>query len=267
MGASMRRSLITAVAGICVGISSAAFAADMALKAPPPAPLYDWTGWYGGVNAGYSWGRSRSTTTPNDPGIAGVVVTQTIDHHGWEASVEGGYCWQKPTTNFVACLEARYDFPRERSGSDTGGIPTTTTTIVTTTHFDPFLIGPHLGFLTNANQTMWYAAGGLAIGQVGGAAAANDGVGGVSTAIPSSRWEAGWFVGAGVEHMVDQHWSLKLEYDYVQLDGSGGTASYVGTNPQTNFTLRGTTPSPGTAAIGGHGYDNVMSVGINYHLH
>lgn len=265
----MRRLLTTSCAAVsvCVGLSTAALAADMAIKAPPPVPLYDWTGWYVGVNTGYSWGHSRSTTTTNDPGLAGVVVTQTVDHRGWEASVEGGYCWQRPTTNYVACLEARYDFPREHSGSNTGDVPGSTTTIVNTTHYDPLLIGPHLGLLTDANHTMWYAAGGLAVGQVGGNASANDGVGGISAANPGSKWEAGWFVGVGVERMVDQHWSLKLEYDYVQLEGDGATASYVGTNPQTNFTLRGVTPSAGTATIGGHGYDNVMTIGINYHLH
>ena len=120
---------------------------------------------YGGVNTGYSWGHSRATT---DSTALGVTDTEWVAHHGWEASVEGGYCWQSSTsTAMVACIEARYDFPREHSGQTT----TTTlplTTLTNSTNVDPFLIGPHLGFLTDSNHMMWYAAGGLAIGEVGG---------------------------------------------------------------------------------------------------
>ena len=252
-----------------LGSGVAASAADMAVKAPPPvAGLYDWTGWYGGVNVGYSWGHSTTTTTPNDPSLAGIVATQRVDHRGWEASVEGGYCWQRPATVYVACLEARYDFPRERSSTSTTGIPGTTTNIYSTTNVDPILIGPHLGVLTDANHTMWYGAGGLAVGEVDGSATANDGAGGISTANPGSKWSAGWFLGAGVEHMVDRNWSVKVEYDYVRLGGGGSTAYYAGTNLQTNAIFRGVPiQPPGSATIGGHAFDNVVSVGINYHLH
>ena len=40
-------------------LGTSAFAADIAVKAPlapPPAPVYNWTGWYVGVNAGASFG-------------------------------------------------------------------------------------------------------------------------------------------------------------------------------------------------------------------
>ena len=245
-------------AGLSFGLSPAAFAADMALKAPPPAPLYDWTGWYGGVNTGYSWGRSRATT---DSTALGATFTQTIGHDGWEASVEGGYCWQNTTTNttaMVACIEARYDFPREHSGSTTSTqVPLTDLT--NRTNVDPFLIGPHLGFLTDSNHMMVYGAGGLAIGQVGGSST-GVGAGGTSTAIPGNKTAEGWFLGAGIERMIDQHWSLKAEYDYVRFGGNGATGVYTG----TEYALL--TGSGSTASLGGHAYDNVFSFGINYHL-
>src|SRR5205085_12582421 len=38
-----------------------AFAADMGVpSAPPPAPVYNWTGWYVGVNAGASFGKAKT---------------------------------------------------------------------------------------------------------------------------------------------------------------------------------------------------------------
>jgi outer membrane immunogenic protein len=254
----MRRSRIAFLiaGGLSLGLSAPALAADMALKAPPPPLLFDWTGFYGGVNTGYSWGHSRATT---DSTALGVTDTESVAHHGWEASVEGGYCWQNSTsTAMVACIEARYDFPREHSGQTT----TTTlplTTLTNSTNVDPFLIGPHLGFLTDSNHMMWYAAGGLAIGEVGGSST-GVGVGGTSTATPSNKTTEGWFLGAGIEHMIDQHWSWKAEYDYVRLGSNGATGFYTG----TEYALL--TGSGSTASLGGHAYDNVVSFGINYHL-
>jgi outer membrane immunogenic protein len=260
MGASMRHSLIAPLlaASLVLGWGVAASAADMILKAPPPvaAPLYDWTGFYGGVDVGYSWGGSHATTYSS---ALATTYTESIPHRGWEASIEGGYCWQQsPTTPYVACLEARYDFPREHSGTNTSTtIPLTTTT--NTTHVDPFLIGPHLGFLTDQNHTMVYAAGGLAVGEVGGSSIGT-GVGGTSTATPGNKTTTGWFLGAGIEQMIDQHWSVKAEYDYVRFSGNGAVAPYTG----TEYALL--TGSGSTASLGGHAYDNIFTAGIDYHL-
>jgi outer membrane immunogenic protein len=229
----------------------------MPLKAAP-VPLFLWTGWYGGANVGYSWGRSTATT---DITAIGVDYAQGVAHNGWEASIEGGFCWQRDsTTAFVACVEARYDFPRERSGTVT--VATITgTTIYATTRVDPILIGPHLGFLTDANHTFWYAAGGVAIGQVGGNSTGT-GIAGTSVATPADAWSTGWFAGAGVERMIDVHWGVKFEYDYVSLSTGGVTGAYSGNNITLNY--------PGfasTATLASHPYDNVVTVGINYHVH
>lgn len=251
----MRRSGITLLlaAGLSLGLSGAASAADMLVKAPPPVPLFDWTGWYGGVNVGYSWGSSHATT---DSVALGLTNIESVRHDGWEASVEGGYCWQNPAT-YVACFEVRYDFPREHSSPTSGTIPLTTLTYQN--NVDPILIGPHLGYLTDSNHMMWYVAGGLAIGEIGGHAV-GVGVGGTSTANPGSVWSAGWFAGAGIERMIDQHWSWKVEYDYVRFGSNGATAPYIG----TEYALL--TGSGSTGSLGGHAFDNIMTFGINYHF-
>jgi outer membrane immunogenic protein len=52
------KKLATAIVAIAL-IGTPAFAADMAIKAPPsppPAPVYNWTGWYVGGNVGASMG-------------------------------------------------------------------------------------------------------------------------------------------------------------------------------------------------------------------
>ena len=57
------KSFLLATVGLValVGMAAPASAADMAVKAPPPAPLpviYNWSGFYIGGNGG--WGQSRN---------------------------------------------------------------------------------------------------------------------------------------------------------------------------------------------------------------
>jgi outer membrane immunogenic protein len=64
----MKQLLVSAIAALGL-IGTPAFAADMAVKAPPPAPapLYNWTGFYAGLNFGVGWGTSNNATTTSTP--------------------------------------------------------------------------------------------------------------------------------------------------------------------------------------------------------
>ena len=73
------KSFLLATVGLValVGMAAPASAADMAVKAPPPAPLpviYNWSGFYIGGNGG--WGQSRNCW---DFVHDGVVVLGTFD--------------------------------------------------------------------------------------------------------------------------------------------------------------------------------------------
>ena len=57
------RVISTLLGAAFVSASGIAFAADMPVKAPyapAPAPVYNWTGWYVGVNAGASMGNANT---------------------------------------------------------------------------------------------------------------------------------------------------------------------------------------------------------------
>jgi outer membrane immunogenic protein len=269
------RSVSAFAVGAFLGVGGMASAADLPFKAlPPPVPLFVWTGFYGGANVGYSWGSSYSTTDINPlevaaaAGLLAPYYSDGVYHRGWEASVEGGYCYQPGRdrdSNFVACLEVRYDFPAERSPPTVvTTVPAAGLTVVNTTRIDPILIGPHLGFTTNANRTLWYAAGGLAIGQVGGSSSGTD-AGGTSTANPATAWATGWFVGSGAEQMLGNNWAVKVEYDYVHLDTGGVSAQYAGGSVVLDG-IPGHYFYPATAVLATHPFDNVVTVGINYHF-
>jgi outer membrane immunogenic protein len=59
------KKLLTAIAALGL-IGTPAFAADMAVKAPPPvvapAPVFSWTGFYIGGNAGGAWSHNDGSS-------------------------------------------------------------------------------------------------------------------------------------------------------------------------------------------------------------
>ena len=77
----MKRILL--IGASIVALAVPAMAADLPVKAPPPvmAPLPTWTGFYLGLNGGYSWGRSSrelnfvSATGATIIPAGGVVTT------------------------------------------------------------------------------------------------------------------------------------------------------------------------------------------------
>ena len=89
-------ALLTSAA--VVGLSQAAFAADLAVKAapppPPPAPVPTWTGFYIGVHGGAAW---QSTPTWNFTDPTGVLGNQSItgtSNLGAVGGLQAGYNWQ-----------------------------------------------------------------------------------------------------------------------------------------------------------------------------
>jgi outer membrane immunogenic protein len=59
--------------------------------APPPAPVYTWTGMYLGANIGYSWGQSKNDRTL--PGF-GVTINETQNIDGVIGGGQTGYNYQ-----------------------------------------------------------------------------------------------------------------------------------------------------------------------------
>ena len=76
----------------------------------------------------------------------------------------------------------------------------------------------------------------------------------------ASKWTTGWFIGAGIERMIDQHWSWKIEYDYLAFGGGGLTDTLSACTGRLSVFC----PAPVLHTHGAN--DNVISAGINYHF-
>jgi outer membrane immunogenic protein len=289
----MKKLLISsiAVAGL---IGTSAFAADMAVKAAPPAPapVPTWTGFYGGIQFGGGWSDEAVNLSPNDIfsaallsgsfapiGIAingqplpnGIRVPQSGPVGGFEA----GYNWQ--WSNWVLGLEADFSFAGmsgTASGTSLlpigGGVLQTTTAQQSTDWYGT--VRGRVGWLATPNLLL-FGIGGFAYGRVADSAnvAFNSNLAITTPAglgfnclagscFPgsSSGIRTGWTAGGGLEWLLDQHWSAKIEYQFVDL----GTQTVQLIAQNNAFLVTPFSPSSFSASF--HDRFNVVRLGLNY---
>jgi outer membrane immunogenic protein len=261
----MKRALV--LSALLVVAAVPAMAADLPVKAPPPvmAPLPTWTGFYLGLNGGYSWGRSSrelnfvtatgATIVP--PG--GVVTTGGTDLEGGLFGGQIGYNWQ--TANWVLGVETDIQWANQRgSRAFTGLIPLAGGGALTGAVVDQKLewfgtFRGRGGFLVGQSALL-YVTGGLAYGSLrtdialAGLTAAGAGIAATAS---GSGTRAGWTVGTGLEWKFSPNWSAKVEYLYMDIGNTTNTAfitTPAGTVVGANVTSRVT--------------DNIIRGGFNY---
>src|ERR1700759_513394 len=152
----MKKMLLSAVGLVALSVAAPAMAADMAVKAPPPAPLpviYNWSGFYIGANGG--WGESHNCW--DFVFVAGPVFSHGCrDRSGGLSGGQIGYRWQ--TGQFVFGLEAQGDWADLSSSRVSVFNPTLSTTVKTDA------IGLFTGQIGWAwNAALLYVKGGAAV--------------------------------------------------------------------------------------------------------
>jgi outer membrane immunogenic protein len=214
-----------------------AFAADMAVKAPPPviAQPYSWTGPYLGISGGYGWGNSRQTdpgfqlvTADGSYSVDGGIIGGTLGYNWqqgqWVLGVEGDYSWADIGGSSNICGAS---FIAHSCGTDLQSLGT---------------LRGRVGYAMGATGN-WlpYATGGLAFGELHAWDA--------FTPASGSDFRTGWTVGGGIETGLARNWTLKVEYLYVDL-GSRQMFDVVPSLPETvSFTA------------------NIIRAGIDYSFH
>ena len=220
----MNRILLVAAGAIALGLTSQASAADLAArhytKAPPlVAPIYNWSGFYVGINGG--GGTSHNCwdlVTP--PAVLGIVPEGCHDSTGGTVGGQIGYRWQ--STNWVFGLEAQGNWA-DFSGSNTtfvGGNPLGGGA-TDRTRIDAFgLFTGQIGYAWN--NVLAYVKGGAAV--------VDDKYDSVLAPFSESATQTRWggTVGAGLEIGFAPNWSVGFEYDHIFLDDSNVTITGTG---------------------------------------
>jgi outer membrane immunogenic protein len=220
---------VSAFAGISLLLAGPAFAADLAVKAPvykapPPAPVYNWTGFYFGANGGYGWSPySNQLADPTNTFPFGGLAPK-----GGFGGGQIGANWQWPTTQIVLGIEA--DIQGGRIGDSSTWTPFPGTSTTSTSEIDSFgTVRGRLGYAFD--RLLVYGTGGFAYGHVNNSEVFTNGI-----AYNVSNESTGWVAGAGIEWAFAPRWSLKSEYQYIQLGKndpvsplSGPFSSFPGT--------------------------------------
>jgi outer membrane immunogenic protein len=206
-----------------------------AVYAPAPPPVYDWTGFYIGANAGWSFVNVTDTATFTGGLLGGLSASGTGSANGAVAGAQIGYNYQ--VNAVVLGMEGDFDW--------SGVSETATAGIVSQTSKVPWLatIRARVGFAVD--RVLFYGTAGAAFVDVSDNVTAT----GFGTLYNASQVDFGWTVGAGVEAAFAQNWTARVEYLYADTNLSlSGPVALIGGNLAFSGTLS----------------DSIVRAGINF---
>ena len=227
----MKKVLLGTLALVALGMAAPASAADLAARpytrSPVPmiAAVYDWSGFYSGVNGGYGSSRKCWDLVNNNGIIRNPAVAEGChDATGGTFGGQIGYRWQ--ASAWVFGLEAQGNWADFKgSNASLAALGATNRTKI-----DAFgLFTGQIGYAWN--NALLYVKGGAAV--------TNDKYEGVLTAFDivldrasETRW--GGTVGAGVEFSFAPNWSAAVEYDHLFMGTKNNTFTSVFLIPGLN---------------------------------
>ncbi len=208
------KKLIIALTAVAA-FAGPALAADLARKAPmyqPPAPVYNWTGFYIFGGGGYGLWEADTFTSNPVTGVCVLCVEQRQGGRGYFGTVGAGYDWQFGGP-WVAGI-----FGDGQFGSIKGTIQDQ----------NPFSVGQEklrtswaagvrVGYLVAPN-VLSYINGGYSGSNWSGTTLVSSFTGAPLGAHTNSFDRNGWFIGGGVENSLNMFgmfgpgWFMKTEY-------------------------------------------------------
>jgi outer membrane immunogenic protein len=256
-----------ALVAVATTLAGGVRAADLPVRKAPPLAAYPtiftWTGFYGGINAGYKFDgdddvHTEGQAAPNIANIAGGARPGFVplNRDGFIGGGQIGYNYQ--FGQFVAGIETDIsytdfqDFNSVTTAQLVTGLPLTNT-------FRSRLeyLGTVRGRVGYAyDRALFYATGGFAYGKSEHHIDMLGPTGNLQFSGDSSDVKTGYAVGAGVEYAVTDNVTVKGEYLFFDLGkdtvnvavipGSGG----AGTGYNSHFSDNG----------------HIVRVGLNYKI-
>ena len=177
----MKKTIFAATVLTMAVAAGTAVAADLPRGPAPyysPASVYNWSGFYAGLNIGYEWGK---------------VTNSGFKPSGFAGGAQAGYNWE--SGQFVLGGETDIQY----SGADDT--------------FAPYKFSnPWFGTLRGRagialNNILLYATGGLAYGELKGEL----------SGLSETKTHIGWAGGLGMEVGLTPSWSARVEYLYMDL--------------------------------------------------
>ena len=178
-------------------------AADL-YRNPPPAPSYVppaayvepniWQGFYAGLNGGFGWSNNSDTILYSD----GTMASRAQPQGGFGGG-QIGYNFQSGP--FVAGIETDFQ------GGYLDATATGSSGKMTVDWFGT--ARGKLGY--SFGRALIYGTGGFAYGDVRQSAFHG------TTELNHNGTQTGWVAGGGIEYKITQAWSLKGEYQYIDL--------------------------------------------------
>ncbi len=207
----MRRKFIVAAAMVVLAGTADALAADLPTPSPAvplPAAVYNWTGFYIGINGGYGTGNSNwsdgavgtSGSFPTSGFLVGGTVGVNYQIGQYVFGIEGDGDWTNlqgntgPTCGAISAVVP----PPDSCQTQSEWLAT---------------VRGRVGYAFD--RMLFYGTAGAAFGNI------QTGLNPPSTF--DSSVEAGWTAGAGLEFALTQNWSAKVEYLFVDLPNAACT--------------------------------------------
>jgi outer membrane immunogenic protein len=261
----LMKTSFAAATAVLIATTVAGFAADLPVKAAPyfaPPPVFSWTGFYVGGNAGYGWGNANDSTAlggawlvdgTRDNLILSPLGNGQLHPNGFTGGIQAGYNFQ--AGQWVTGIEADANYFGLK-----GQFSRTVTNAFSGSPYT-FASSFESDWLVTVRPRIGYAFGHLLVYATGGLAVANQRPSQNITQLnlvfteagSVSKTTVGWTAGAGVEYAFDNRWSVKAEYLYVD-PGS------------VSFSTSGDTDSTYTGSHSAHLKVNIVRAGLNYHF-
>jgi outer membrane immunogenic protein len=226
-----------------------AFAADLpprsaprapAIYVPVVAPIYNWGGFYVGINGGWGFasGTTTATITGTGTGLDGTSATGSGSLNGGVAGGQIGANYQIDA--LVIGIEGDFDWSgQKRTDSFACAGCTVSETIKL-----PWIATIRGRFGYAIDRVLLFATGGVAFTH----ASDNVTLTGTGTIFSASSTNVGWTIGAGGEVALAQNWTAKIEY------------LFIGTNVKQSGAL---SVLPGTVSETAKVNDSLVRAGIN----